>query len=104
MKKENLVMTKGNDDKGVTKYIVEGHVNSKNSHAFKYILENAIRYGETNIVLNMADVGFLGSDGIRTILKTYKDAEKAGGTFRIEYPSQNVRNALEIMALTDILI
>ena len=105
MKKENFAMTKEKDKAlGITRFTVTGRVNSQSSSALKFKLEETLKYGETNIVLNMAEVEFLSSDGIRAILNTYKEAEKAGGKFRIENPSQIVRNVLGMVALNDLLI
>ena len=105
MKKGSFVMTKEKDKiKGITKFTVTGRVNSQNSSVLKFRLEDSLKYGETNIVLNMNNVEFLSSDGIRTILNTHKEAEKAGGQFRIEDPSEIVRNVLGMVALNELLI
>ena len=103
MKKENFVMTKEKDH-GVIRFTLAGRVSSKNSSVLKFKLEDSLKYGETNIVLNMYNVEFLSSDGIRIILNTYKEAAKVGGKFRIEDPSQTVRNVLGMVALNDLLI
>ena len=105
MKTDNFVMTKEKDKAlGITKFTVAGRVNSKNSSVLKFKLEDSLKSGEPNIVVNMADVKFLSSDGIRIILSTYKEAEKAGIKFGIEDPSQVVRNVLGMVALNDLLI
>ena len=105
MKDEKFEITKEQDEKqGVTRFYVIGRVNSKTSPALQSRLENALKSEEINIVLNMADVEYLSSDGIRTILNTYKQAEKAGGKFRVEAPSQMVRNVLGAVALNDMLV
>ena len=105
MKNGNLVMIKDKDEnQGVTRYIIKGRVNSKNSPVLLYAVEDALNNGENNIVLNMAQVESLSSDGIRIILKIYKKTEKAGGNFGIEEPSKNVRNILDITPLNEILI
>ena len=105
MKNEKFEITKEQDEKqGVTRFTVIGRVNSKTSPALQNRLENAIKSEEVNIVLNMAQVEYLSSDGIRTILNTYKQAEKANGKFRIEAPSQMVRNVLGAVALNNMLV
>ena len=105
MTKDNFVMTKEKDKaQGIIKFSVAGRINSKNSSVLKFKLEDSLKFGETNIVLNMADVQFLSSDGIRIILSTHKEAERVGGKFRIEEPSQTVRNVLGMVALNDLLI
>ena len=105
MKKDSFMMTKEKDKaEGVIRYTVTGRVNSQTSSVLKFKLEDSLQCGETNIVLNMKNVDFLSSDGIRTILYTYKEAEKAGGKFRVEDPSQSVRNVMGMVALNDMLI
>jgi len=82
----------------------KGHVNAINSTALQYELEEAIGKGQSNIVLNMTQVDFLSSSGIRVILKTYKSMDKAGGQFRIERPSEVVKNVLGMTALEGMLL
>ena len=105
MKIETFEITKEEDkEQGLTRFTVKGRVNSKSSMALNHKLEDAVNRGEKYIVLNMREVGYLSSDGIRVILKTYKEAEKAGGKLRIETPSEMVRNVLGMVALNDMLI
>ena len=105
MKEEKFEITKEVDEKqGVTRFYVVGRVNSKTSPALQSRLEIAVKSEEVNIILNMAQVEYLSSDGIRTILNTYKQAEKAGGKFRIESPSEMVRNVIGMVALKDLLV
>ena len=100
----NFVITKDKDKtQGITRFIIQGRVNSNNSPVLQFKLEDALRDGDANIVLDMSQVEFLSSDGIRVILKIYKQAEKAGGKFRIEQPSENVRNVLGAVALSEMM-
>ena len=100
----NFVITKDKDkSEGITRFIIQGRVNSKNSPVLQFKLEDALKDGDTNIALDMSQVEFLSSDGIRIILKIYKQAEKACGKFRIERPSENVRNVLGMVALNEML-
>ncbi|MCL2069540.1 MAG: STAS domain-containing protein [Treponema sp.] len=95
-----------NKEKGpnYAKFTLKGRVNSINVPMLQHKLDEALRDGEINIVLNMAWVEYLSSAGIRVILKTHKDAARAGGSFGIEYPSENVRNVLGMAALDEMLI
>ena len=105
MKPEKFEITKERDEKqGFTRFYVVGRVNSKTSPALQNRLENALKSEEVNIVLNMAQVEYLSSDGIRTILNTYKQAEKADGKFRVEAPSQMVKNVLGAVALNSMFM
>ena len=86
------------------KFILKGRVNSGSAGELQDKLQKALNNGKTNIVLNMLFVEFLNSAGIRVILKTYQDANRAGGKLEIEKPSQNVRNVLGMTALDEMLI
>ena len=103
MQKQDFIITRDNIPHGV-KFTVKGRVSAANADEFQFKLENALKGGEANIVLNMLQVDFLSSTGIRIILKTYKDAVKAGVKFGIEQPSENVRNVLGMVALDEMLI
>jgi len=105
MKSETFVIIKEQDgEQGIARFNVTGRLNAKTSPVFQNKLEDALNRGESNIVLNMLQVEYLSSDGIRTILRIYKEAEKAGGKLRIERASETVRNVLMMVALNDILI
>ena len=86
------------------KFILKGRVNSGSAGELQDKLQKALNEGKINIVLNMLFVEFLNSAGIRVILKTYQDANRAGGKLEIEKPSQNVRNVLGMTALDEMLI
>ena len=105
MKSETFKITKEDDEKqGVARFSVVGRINSKNSPVLQNKLEDALNSGKLNIVLNMLQVEYLSSDGIRIILKIYREAAKMGGTFKIERPSEMVRNVIGMVALNDLLI
>ena len=104
MKNDDFEITKEVNQDGVAKITVTGYVNSINAPELQYELEDTIKEGHKNIVLNMSRVEFLSSIGVRTLLKIYKQAGAAGGKFNIERPSEVVRNVLGIAALNDMLI
>ena len=103
MTTDSFVTMQEETDTGI-RFIARGHINTINATALQYDLEEAISKGEKNIVLNMTQVDFLSSSGIRVVLKAYKTLEKSGGRFRIERPSENVRNVLGITALEGMLM
>ena len=86
------------------KLSIAGRINSLSADELQHELEKALNNGEKNIILNMLRVIYLSSAGIRVILKTYKDTKEAGAKFRIEMPSENVRNVLGMTALDEVLI
>ena len=87
-----------------TTFIIQGRVDSTNAAELEHNLDKALKGGQTNIVLNMLQVEYLCSTGIRVILKAYKNTMAAGGSFGIEKPSECVKNVLGLVALEEMLI
>ena len=103
MNDEDLIITV-NKSLGTAKFIIKGRMNAAGAPALQHKLENAINEGIKNIVLDMFDVKFLSSAGIRVILKIHKQISQSGGNFNIELPSENVKNVLGMVALDEMLI
>ena len=101
--KEEFAITKEVNE-GTIKFIVKGQVNSINAPELEYEMEDALNAGQVNIVLNMTQVEYLSSIGVRVILKFYKKAKEEGGKLNIERPSETVRNVLGTAALYDMLL
>jgi anti-sigma B factor antagonist len=105
VKDETLEITEEkNEDNGGATFILKGRVDSYNSNILEFKLGKALNEGEKKLILNMLQVEYLSSAGIRVILKIYKDARKAGGNLGIESPSESVRNVLGMTALAEMLI
>jgi len=103
MKDENLVLTE-NIENGIYRLMAKGRVDSNSADTLLEKLEGALTEGQKSIILNMSQVAYLSSIGIRVILKVYKQAAEAGGTFNIERPSDTVKNVLGMAALKEMLI
>jgi anti-anti-sigma factor len=103
MKKDDLDITE-NTEYNTAVFILKGRLNTSSADWFQFRLEEALRDGHKNILLNMSQVEFLSSTGIRVILKIYKQLTEKGGTFGIERPSECVRNVLGMAALKDMLV
>ena len=88
----------------VSKYFLKGRITSMNANVLQYKLNEAFGKGQTSIVVNMMQVVFLSSAGIRVLLMFYKQAKEAGGSFYIENPSENVANVLGMTALDEMLL
>ncbi|WP_461246657.1 STAS domain-containing protein [Treponema sp. R6D11] len=103
MTDENLEITQNIKD-GVCKISVKGRIDSNSADLFLEKLETAIEEGQKNIILSMFHVQYLSSIGIRIILKIYKKLSEEGGSFKIEHPSEIVKNVLGMVALQEMLI
>ena len=86
------------------KFTITGRIYSSNADLLEIHLDKALEEKQYNLVLNMSQVEYISSIGIRVILKTYMNARKAGGKLEIEMPSPSVRNILKIAALEEMLV
>ena len=89
---------------GVSKFTLTGRITSLSANVMQHKLNEAFRDGQTKIVLNMMQVAFLSSAGIRVLLMFYKRAKEVRGSLYIESPSDNVINVLGMTALDDMLL
>jgi len=103
MKDETLEITQTIDGK-ICRFYAKGRVDSNSSEVLQFKLDKAIKEGQTTIILNMSQIEYLSSIGIRVILNTYKQAAKAEGSFKIESPSEIVRNVMGMVALKQMLL
>ena len=103
MKEEILEITQDSDD-GICRLSVTGRIDSNSANSLLLKLEEALVSGQKAIILNMYKVEYLSSTGIRVILKIYKQATEAGGSFNIERPSDIVKNVLGMVALKELLV
>ena len=104
MKNYELQITTEEVNDTSIRFILDGHVDSINANILERKLEDALRVGKTQITVNMSNVKYLISTGIRVLLSIYKKAAKSGCTFRIEKPSENVVNVLGMTALDEMLL
>jgi len=102
MKDEELEITEEKIP-GACKFALKGRVNAASADVLLFKLETAINDGHKNIAVNMSQIEYLSSIGIRVILKIYKKAAENGGKFTIESPSDTVRNVLGMVALKEML-
>ena len=103
MKDEILEITES-VDKGICRMVAKGRIDSNSADVLLFKLEDALRNGQIAIVLDMSQIEYLSSIGIRAILKIYKQATEAGSTFNIDRPSEIVKNILGMAALKELLV
>ena len=75
---------------------VGGRVDSSTAPELQEKLAGIIKTGGRNIVINMKDVTFLSSGGLRALLSTLQAAKKFGGDVRLSEPSDPVARVLEL--------
>ena len=103
MNEEEFEIISEKSAKGV-RVTVRGHVGLVYTDMLQKVMNEAIQEKPAEITVNMQDVVYLSSVGLKIILKAYKDCQKAGSVLGIEMPSENVLNILKMTALDGLLI
>jgi anti-sigma B factor antagonist len=104
MSRKDFEIAESTKENGTAVFILKGRLNTSSADWFQFKLEEALGGGQKNIILNMSQVEFLSSTGIRVILKIYKQLTEKGGKLGIERPSECVKNVLGMAALKDMLV
>ena len=86
------------DHKRVTVIDVSGRIDSNTASEFDQAIRSLIDSGKKNLVLDLSDVEFLSSAGLRTMVSARK-AIQGSGEITLAEPSQRVVDTLEIAGL-----
>ena len=88
---------------GMTRYYtLRGQVFANEALYMEKELERAAVLGCNRVIINMALVRAFSSAGIKVILTFYKKMKSAGGTLKIDNPSETVRNIIGMVALDEL--
>ena len=82
--------------------VVAGEIDSSTIEVLRGQIKK-LEVGSSDIVLNMSEVQFIDSSGLRVIIEAHQDAEKTGGRLIIAEPSPVVARLFEISGLADYL-
>ena len=83
----------------VLELIVAGRIDAHWSGHLGRVLEAAMRGGADRLRLDLAEVRYLSSAGIRVFLSFHQQLDRIGGSLRLANPSPPVRDVLEMAGL-----
>lgn len=83
----------------VTLFKVNGRVDSSNATQLGDAFNDRIANGTLNIVVDLEEVDYMSSGGLRELVAALKRVKKDGGDLRLCSPSQRVRDVLELAGL-----
>ncbi len=86
----------------VTLVVVNGRVDSLNAGELGLSLSSAIDDGSTQIVLDLAQVAYMSSAGLRELVSAFKKVRRISGDLRLAQPSPRVQEVLEMAGLDTI--
>jgi len=85
--------------KRVSLVTVSGRVDSSTAPDFDKALQSLINANRTQIIVDMSQVEYLSSAGLRSLVSASKASKSGGGDVRIAKPSKRVKEVLELAGL-----
>jgi anti-anti-sigma factor len=83
---------------------VQGRVDGYWADHLAAAVDQEVRQGSHNILLDLSQVAFLSSAGIGTLVRLYKDLKSIHGSFALSNCSHTVLKVLQLSKLEDILV
>ncbi|MGH7833529.1 MAG: STAS domain-containing protein [Candidatus Binatia bacterium] len=83
---------------------VEGRLDGYWADHLARAVEDAVREGARDLRLNLSEVSYLSSAGIRVLVRAHKQLSAIQGSFSVSEPSEAVRSILQLTGLMDLLI
>jgi anti-anti-sigma factor len=87
------------DVAGAVELAVSGRLDAYWADHLAAAIEDSVQAGGHRLRLDMADVAYMSSAGIRVLLRVRKQLQALGGTFTVVNPSAAVRSVLEMVGL-----
>ena len=89
-----------NSLKRVDVVTLNGRIDSSTAPEFDAILKSIYQGNNRhNIVIELADVNYMSSAGLRSIVAAHRDCKKRGGDVRLAAPSERVTEVLSLAGL-----
>jgi anti-sigma B factor antagonist len=88
-----------NEYKRVAVITVTGRVDSATATDFETNINEVVEKGKHNLVLDLSQVEFLSSAGLRVLVTTRKTLQGAGGNIVLAQPSERVVETLDTAGL-----
>lgn len=86
----------------VTLIEVSGRIDSMNAGDLGAVLSEEIARGRRHIVLDLAQVSYMSSAGLRELVAAYRKLQDLSGDLRLAQPSSRVQDVLEMSGLDTI--
>ena len=89
---------------GHTRVVATGRLDGTWSDHLAKALDELVRGGDDQLVLDMSGIVFVSSLGLRCLLTAYKRLKAVGGSFIVEQPTEAVREVLEMAGMASMLL
>lgn len=85
--------------KSIDVITINGRVDSSNYNELDQVFSELLENKRNQFVLNMADVSYLSSAGLRAMVTALRECKKRGGDVRVAEPSERVKEVLDLSGL-----
>lgn len=81
---------------------VSGRVDSSTAQEFDSAIQSLFDKGHHNLVLNLSEVSYMSSAGLRTLVSAMKESKRQGGKIALASLSDRVKEVLELAGLNNL--
>jgi anti-sigma B factor antagonist len=85
------------DENGVTLFELKGRIDTEGAVDMDLALQSAVAEGHHKMVLEMANVRYIGSAGLRTMADVLTKNKEQGGDLKLVSPNDKVSRVLRII-------
>jgi len=82
---------------------VDGELDPHTAPLLQNQVDRLVAEGNTSILLDLSQLSFVDSSGLRVLIRAHQDVTRGGGDFGLRDPSPTARRLLEITGLTDLI-
>ena len=82
---------------------VTGRLDAKNAQVLFRKCRDFLEAKQVRVILNLADVSFVASSGVGTLLALTEEFKDAGGAIHLVSPSNAVKSVIDLLNLTQFL-
>lgn len=76
-----------------------GRIDSSSASQFDATLKGLIADGQNNLVVDLSEINYMSSAGLRTIVAAHRECRKKGGDVHLAAPSERVSEVLSLAGL-----
>ncbi len=85
------------DENGITVFVLQGRIDTEGAVDMDLALQAAVSEGKRKMVLDMANVRYIGSAGLRTMADVLTKNKEQGGDLKLAALNQKVLRVLRII-------
>ena len=92
------------DTGDVTVLLLTGELDAHSSRALSDRIDGLRTSGRRTIAVDLAEVGFVDSSGLRVLIRAHRDLEEGHGSFRLRGASPAFSRLAEITGLSELFV